>query len=143
MKQAELEKEIGRGKDILSRIVGETSDFLAGFDSLGPAEMRAFEERRRQLLEELVAFLSALRQKLKGREKGLPPEMAQMLDEFKIFQEVFVQIIMEKNAAIIARAGQSLDRLRAELNAVGLGRQAMRGYNRKSDHSWKSMEKTA
>lgn len=143
MRPAELEKEIGRGKEILSVIVRETSDFLARFDLLGPADFRAFEERRRQLLEELVAFQSGFSRLVKDRGRGLPPAMTQMLDEFRIFQEVFVQIIMEKNAAIVAQAGRSLDRVRAELNAVGRGRKAMRGYNRKGGRSCNSMGKTA
>ncbi len=130
MKGTELERDIVRGKELFTEIVRVTSDFLARFEAAGPAEIRAFEERRQELLEELLAFQSGMRQRLAGGEKELSLAMAKQLDEFKIFREVFIQIIMEKNAAIISLASQSSARLRQELDAICRGRRAMRGYHR-------------
>jgi hypothetical protein len=142
MNCADLEKEIDRGKGIFTEIVRVTSDFLGGFTKLEATEIKEFEQRRQALLETLLEFRSGLGKKLSVGENTLPLEMARQLDEFRIFQEVFVQIIMEKNAAIVSRANQSLERMRAELEMVGRGKQAMRGYNRNRSNSWKCLEKT-
>ncbi len=140
MNSAELAREISRGKGLLAEIVRVTSDFLERFGILAPAEVHAFEARRQLLLEEFLVFQSRLKQKLAGMGKDLPLTMAGQLEEFRIFQEVFVQIVMEKNAAIISEANRSLERVRSELDAVGRGRQALRGYNRQKGQPWKTLE---
>ncbi len=143
MKGDELERELARGKGIFSAIIRETLDFLERFDSLGPVEIRAFEQRRGRLLDDLLAFQAELSDRIGEVKKAPTPAMANRLEEFRIFREVFVQIIMEKNAAIISQAAERRERLRVELAGIGRAKQAMRGYNRKSGRSWNGMEKTA
>ncbi len=143
MNSAELEKEIIHGKGLLTEIVRVTSDFLERFGLLAPAEIRAFEAGRQRLLEELIVFQTQLRQKLAGMGKDLPLAMVGQLEEFRIFQEVFVQIIMEKNAAIITEANRSLERARSRLVTAGRGRQALAAYNRRKSQPWKTLENMA
>ena len=69
--------------------------------------------------------------------------MTKQLEDFRIFQEVFVQIIMEKNAAIISQATRSREKLRTELAIIGLGKRAMRGYNQRKSPSPNYLDKTA
>ena len=143
MDSAGLEKEINRGKGLLTEIVRATTDFLERLETLAPAEIRAFEKNRQRLLKELMLFQSQFNLGVAGKERELPLAMARQLEEFRIFREVFVQIIMEKNAAIISRATNSLDKVRFQLDAVARGRQAVRGYNRKRGQTWNCLEKTA
>jgi hypothetical protein len=143
MNSDELEKEISRGKGLFSETVRVISDFLERFECLKPAEINEFERKRQSLLEALAGFHAELKQKLPAGEKGLPLAMAKQLEEFRIFQEVFVQIILEKNAAIISQATRSRERLRAELAVVGRGKQALRGYNRRKNPSANYLDETA
>lgn len=143
MNSDELAKEICRGKELFSETVRVISDFIERFDNLDPAGIRAFEGKRQALLQTLLTFHAELKQKLPVKEMGLPLAMTQQLDEFRIFQEVFVQIIMEKDATIIARANRSLDTLQGELAAIGRGKQALRGYTRKrGNNSLNYLDKT-
>ena len=139
----ELEQEIRRGKELFSETVRVISDFLERFECLKPAEINAFERKRQSLLEALASFHAELKQKLQAGEKALPLAMTKQLEEFRIFQEVFVQIILEKNAAIISQATRSRERLRAELAVVGRGKQALRGYNRRRIPSLNCLDETA
>jgi len=143
MNTDELEKEIGRGKELFSETVRVISDFIERFANLEPAEIIVFERKRQALLEALVGFHADFKQKLPVEEKNLPLAMIKQVEEFRIFQEVFVQIIMEKNAAIISLATQSRERLRAILAVVGRGKQALRGYNRRKGQSANYLDKTA
>jgi len=143
MKTDELEKEIRRGKELFSETIRAISDFLERFEFLQPLEINEFERKRQSLLEALVAFHAELEQKLPVGGKDLPLAMAKQLEEFRIFQEVFVQIILEKNAAIISQATRSRERLRAELAVVGRGKQALRGYNRRKNQSANYLDETA
>jgi hypothetical protein len=138
----ELAKEIRRGKELFGETVRVISDFLERFDCAVPDEIDAFERKRQALLETLVAFHAELKQKLPAREKDLPLAMTKQLEEFRIFQEVFVQIIAEKDAAIIARASQSLAALQGELTAIGRGKRAMRGYTRRRGVSPNYLDRT-
>jgi hypothetical protein len=61
--------------------------------------------------------------------------MAKQLEEFRIYREVFVQIVMDKNAAIISQATRSRERLRAKLGVIGRGKQALQGYNQQKQTS--------
>ncbi len=142
MNSSELEKEISRGKWLFAEIVRVSSDFLDRFEDLDPAGIREFERKRQSLLETLVGFHAELKQKLPVGEKDLTLVMAEQLEEFRIFKEVFVQIIMEKNAAIISQATRSRERLRAELAVVCRGKQALRGYNRRKGLSLNYLNKT-
>ncbi|MGD0843792.1 MAG: hypothetical protein ABSA06_05405 [Geobacteraceae bacterium] len=142
MNSDELAKEISRGKKLFSETVRVTSDFLARFADLDPVEIRDFERKRQTLLETLLTFHAELKQRLPVEEKGLPLAMEKQLEEFRIFQEVFVQIIMGKNAAIISQATWSRERLRAELVVIGRGKQALRGYNRRKGPSPNYLDKT-
>jgi hypothetical protein len=130
MTAIELEKEIRRGKEIFGEIVRVTCDFIERFNSLDPDEIRAFEKKRRTLLENVLSFDNDLKKNLSLKGQDLSIAMARQLDEFRIFQEVFLGIIMEKNAAIISLATKSYERLRSELDNVGRGKQAIRGYNK-------------
>jgi hypothetical protein len=143
MNSAELEKEISRGKGLLAEIVRVSSDFLERFTDLDPAAIREFERKRQSLLETLLGFYAELRQKLPLEEKDLPLEMTKQLEEFRIFREVFVHIIMEKNAGIISQATRSRERLRAELAVIGRGKRALRGYNQKKCTPQNYLDKTA
>jgi hypothetical protein len=130
MTGAELEKEIRRGKEIFGEIVRVTCDFIERFDSLDPDEIRAFEKRRRALLEDVLRFDHDLKKNVSRGNNDLSIAMSRQLEEFRIFQEVFLRIIMEKNAAIVALATKSYERLKLELDNVGRGKQAIRGYNK-------------
>lgn len=143
MKSAELAKEISRGKGLFAEIVRVSSDYLERFADLDAAAIREFERRRQTLLETLLNFYAELKQKLPLDEKDLPLEMTKQLEEFRIYREVFVHIIMEKNAGIIAQATRSRERLRAELAVIGRGKQAMRGYNQKKCTSLNFQNKIA
>jgi hypothetical protein len=127
---AELELEIRNGKDIFSEIVRVTCDFLERFDSLNPDEIRAFEKKRRALLEDVLRFDQNLKENLSRGNNAHSIAMARQLEEFRIFQEVFLRIIMEKNAAIVSLATQSYEKLKIELENLGRGKQAIRGYNK-------------
>jgi len=142
MTSAELEKEISRGKGLFTEIVRVSSDYLEKFADLDLAQIRAFERKRKSLLETLLDFHADLMQKLQVEGKELPLVMTKQLEEFRIFQEVFVQIIMEKNTAIIAQATRSRERLRAGLAIIGLGKRAMRGYNQRKSPSPNYLDKT-
>ena len=139
----ELAKQISRGKELFSETIRVISDFLERFESLGPPEIKAFESKRQLLLEAIVAFHAELKRKLPDEAKGLPLAVSKQLEEFNIFREVFVQIIMEKDAAIISLATQSRERLRHELAVVGQGKRALRGYNRRRGQSSNCLDKTA
>ena len=143
MTSAELEKEISRGKGLLAEIVRVSSDYLERFADLDLAQIRAFERKRQSLLEALLGFHAELKQKLPHEEKELPLEMTKQLEEFRIFQEVLVQIILEKNAAIISQATRSRERLRAGLAIIGLGNRALRGYNQRKSLSSNYLDRTA
>jgi hypothetical protein len=143
MKSAELENEISHGKGLFTEIVRVTADFLERFADLDPAAIRDFERKRQSLLDKLLIFHAELKKKLSLDEKDLPLEMAKQLEEFRIFREVFVQIIMEKNAAIISKATRSREKLRAELAVIGRGKHAIRGYNQKKCASLTYLDKTA
>jgi hypothetical protein len=143
MNSYDLEKEISRGKGLFAEIVRVSSDFLERFADLDPPAIREFERKRQTLLETLVVFHAKFKQKFLIEEKGLPLAMTTQLEEFMIFKEVFVQIIMEKNAAIISQATRSRERLRTELAVVGRGKQALRGYNRRKGPALKYLNKTA
>lgn len=143
MKTDELEKEIRRGKELFSETIRVISDLLERFEFLKPVEIKEFERKRQSLLEALVGFHSEFEQKLPAGENGLHMAMAKQLEEFRIFQEVFVQIILEKNAAIISQATRARERLRAELTVVGRGKQALRGYNRKKNRPANYLDETA
>lgn len=139
----ELAKEICCGKELFSETVRVTSDFLERFANLEPVEINEFENRRQALLERLLTFHAALKQKLPVEGKGLPQAMTKQLEEFRIFQEVFVQIIMEKDSAIITQAARALETLRGELAVVGRGKQALHGYNRRKSQSPNYLDKNA
>ena len=127
---SELEREISYGKGLFTKIVRLTSDFLTKLESLGPAEICAFEQKRQRLLEDLLAFQSKLGHKLGKEDNANPLAIAKLLEEFRIFQEVFLNIIREKNSDIISQATKSRERLRGELDDVGRGKKAIRGYNK-------------
>jgi hypothetical protein len=139
----ELEKEIRRGKQLFSETVRVISDFFERFELMKPVEINEFERKRQSLLEALAVFHAEFKQKLPAGEMGLPLAMARQLEEFRIFKEVFVQIILEKNAAIISQATRSRERLRVELAVVGRGKQALRGYNRRKNPSLNCLDETA
>lgn len=139
----ELEKEIRRGKELFSETVRVISDFLERFELLKPAEINDFERKRQSLLEALVGFHAELKKKLAAEHKDLSLAMTKQLEEFRVFQEVFVQIILEKDAAIISRATESRERLRRVLAVVGRGKQALRGYNRRKSPSANYLDETA
>ena len=143
MNSDELAKEMSRGKELFSETLRVTSDFLERFELLGPSEVNAFERKRQELLQALVHFHGELKQKLSVGEKDLPPAMTKQLEEFGILKEVFVQIILEKNAAIIKQATRSRERLRREIAVVGQGKQALRGYSRRKSPSPNCLDKTA
>jgi hypothetical protein len=138
-----LEKEIGRGKELFTEIALVTADFLERFGCLELFEISEFESKRQALLDALVGFHSELKQKLSIEENDLPMAMTKQLEAFRIFQEVFIQIIMEKDAAIISQANRSCERLRVELAVVGRGKQALRGYNRRKSLSPNCLDESA
>jgi len=139
----ELTKEISSGKELFSETVRVIADFLERFECLELVEINEFERKRQLLLEEVVAFHAELKRKLPAGENGLPPAMTKQLEEFRIFQEVFVRIIVEKDAAIISRAARSREILRHELAVVGQGKRALRGYNRRKGASQNYLDETA
>jgi hypothetical protein len=130
MTSAELEKEICHGKEIFGEIVRLTCDFLERFDSLDPDEIRKFEKKRRALLEDVLKFDHNLKENISCGNNDLSIAMARQLEEFRIFQEVFLRIIIEKNAAIVSLATRSYEKLKLELDNVGRGKHAIRGYNK-------------
>jgi len=131
MKSAELEKKIRHGKDLFSEMVRVTSDFLTRFDELALAEIHDFERKRQKLNETLIKFCAELRGHFPEEEKNLPLSITEQLEEFRIFQEVFLGIIMEKDAEIISRATVSLERLKKDMAVISKGKKALHGYNRK------------
>jgi hypothetical protein len=139
----DLEKEILRGKELFSETVRVISDFLERFASLEAAEILEFERKRQSLLEALIGFHAEFEQKLSNEKNDLPLAMEKQLEEFRIFQEVFVQIILEKDTAIISQATRSRERLRSELAVVGRGKQALRGYNRRKGPSPNYLDESA
>jgi hypothetical protein len=139
----ELEKEIGRGKELFSETVRVISDFLERFEFLKPADIYEFERKRQSLLEALVGFHAEFKQKFLVEGDDFPLAITKQLEEFRIFQEVFVQIIMAKNAEIVTQATRSRERLRAGLAVVGRGKQALRGYNRRKGSSANYLDETA
>lgn len=143
MNSVELEKEISRGKVLFTEILRSTSDFLERMPGLGSVEINVFEDQRQRLLTELIDFDASLKKNLSRGNGGLSPEMTRQLEEFRVFQEVFIQIIMDKNRAIVSLAGQELERIRAEFDAVGRGKQAISGYGKIRDLSDESVAKTA
>jgi hypothetical protein len=143
MKSAELEKEIRNGKDLFGEMVRVTSDFLTRFDELALAEIHEFERKRQKLLETLIKFCADLRGHFPEEEKNLPLVMTKQLEEFRIFQEVFVGIIMEKDAEIISRATVSLGRMKKEMAVITQGKKALHGYNRKRCIASHSLNETA
>jgi hypothetical protein len=137
-----LEKKVIRGKELFSEIIRLLSDFLDRFDDLSPADIDAFERKRRALLEVLIRFHSDFRRQFSDKERDLPLEMTKKLEEFRIYQEVFVQIIMEKGVEIVARATALNDRLRGEMAILKSGKKALRGYDGKRGVSSCSLNKT-
>ena len=142
MEYIALENKILRGKELFSEIIRLLSDFLDRFDDMSPADIDAFERKRRALLEVLIRFHSDFRRQFSDKERDLPLEMTKKLEEFRIYQEVFVQIIMEKGVEIVARATALNDRLRGELAILTSGKKALRGYDGKRDDSSSSLNKT-
>lgn len=142
MEYIALENKILRGKELFSEIIRLLSDFLDRFDDMSPADIDAFERKRRALLEVLIRFHSDFRRQFSDKERDLPLEMTKKLEEFRIYQEVFVQIIMEKGVEIVARATALNDRLRGELAILTSGKKALRGYDGKRGVSSCSLNKT-
>jgi hypothetical protein len=138
----ELEKKILRGKELFGEIIRLVSDFLDRFDDMSPADIQAFELKRRELLEVIIRFQSDFRSQLSDEQSELPLEMTKKLEELRIFQEVFVQIITEKGAEIVARATALKDRLRGDMAILTSGKKALRGYGGKRGDSTCSLNKT-
>jgi hypothetical protein len=139
----DLEKKTLRGKELFSELVRVTSDFLDIFDDLAPAEIHAFELKRRELLEELICFHSEFRREFCGNDRELSPEMKKKLEEFRIYQEVFIQIMMKKGAEIVSRATSLKDRLSGEMAVLSSGKNALRGYDGKRGAESHSLDKAA
>jgi hypothetical protein len=138
-----LARDIERGKTLLTSIVRLTSDFLSRFDNLCPAEIQEFEQRRRFLLDELLQFDKEMKQQLFPKKMDLPMPMLRQIEDFRIFQEVFLQIIMKNNAAIIAKAKESQNRIRLEMDEVTRGKQAIKGYNEISHAPFQGVDQAA
>jgi hypothetical protein len=139
----ELEKKTLRGKEFFSELIRVTTDFLDRLDQLTPAEIHAFESKRRELLEELTSFNSDFRREFSDNDGELSPEMKKKLEEYRIYQEVFIQIIMEKDAEIVSRATSLKDRLRREIAVLSSGKNALRGYDGKRGAGSHSLDKAA
>jgi hypothetical protein len=139
----DLEKMTQRGKELFSELIRVASDFLERVDALTPAEIDAFELKRRELLEELISFHSDFRSRFCDNERELSPEMKKKLEEFRIFQEVFIQIIMRKGAEIVSRATFLKDRLSGEMAIITSGKNALRGYDGKRGAESHSLNKAA
>jgi hypothetical protein len=118
-----------------------TTDFLDRLD-LSPEAVQAFEGKRRELLAELTGFHSDFRRQL-DLERDLPLEMTRKLEEFRIFQEVFVQIMLEKGEEIISRATVLKERLRSEMAVIASGKAALHGYDGKRGVLPHSLNKAA
>jgi hypothetical protein len=138
----ELEKKILYGKELFSEIIRLTSDFLERLDDLTPKEIHAFERKRRELLEDLVRFHSDFRRQLHDEERELTLEMTKKLEEFRIYQEVFVQIIMKKGEEIVTRATTLKDLLKMEMAVIRSGKTALHGYDGRRGVSSSSLNKT-
>jgi hypothetical protein len=139
----DLEKKTLRGKELFSELVRVVSDFLDRLDQLAPAEIHAFELKRRELLDELTTFHSDFRREFHGNDRELSLEMKKKLEEFRIYQEVFIQIIMEKDAEIVSRATSLKDRLSGEIAVLSSGKNALRGYDGKRGAASHSLDKAA
>ena len=143
MDYIELEKKILRGKELFSEIIRLTTDFLDRFDDLSPAEIHSFEQTRRELLDVLTGFYSDFRSQLPDEKREIPMEMTKKLEEFRIFQEVFVQIIIGKGAEIVSRATNLKDLLKRDMAVINSGKNALRGYDGRRGLSPSSLNKTA
>jgi hypothetical protein len=139
----DLEEKTLRGKELFSELVRLASDFLDRLDLLPPAEIHAFELRRRELLEELISFHADFRREFSDNDLELSPEMKKKLEEFRIYQEVFIQIIMKKGAEIVSRASSLKDSLSAEMAVLSCGKNALRGYDGKRGAESHSLDKAA
>jgi len=139
----ELEKKILRGKELFSEIIRLTTDFLDRLDDLSPAEIHSFEQKRRELLDVLIRFYSDFRSQLPDEKREIPMEMAKKLEEFRIFQEVFVQIIIGKGTEIVSRATNLKDLLKRDMAVINSGKNALRGYDGRRGLSPSSLNKTA
>jgi len=139
----ELEKKILRGKELFSEIIRLTTDFLDRFDDLSPAEIHSFEQTRRELLDVLIRFYSDFRSQLPDEKREIPLDMTKKLEELRIFQEVFVQIIMGKGAEIVSRATNLKDLLKRDMAVINSGKNALRGYDGRRGLSPSSLNKTA
>jgi hypothetical protein len=138
----ELEKKILRGKELFSEIIRLTTDFLDRFDDLSPAEIHSFEQTRRELLDVLIRFYSDFRSQLPDEKREIPLDMTKKLEELRIFQEVFVQIIMGKGAEIVSRATNLKDLLKRDMAVINSGKNALRGYDGRRGLSPSSLNKT-
>ena len=143
MDYIELEKKILRGKELFSEIIRLTTDFLDRLDDLSPAEIHSFEQKRRELLDVLIRFYSDFRSQLPDEKREIPMEMAKKLEEFRIFQEVFVQIIIGKGTEIVSRATNLKDLLKRDMAVINSGKNALRGYDGRRGLSPSSLNKTA
>ena len=143
MDYIELEKKILRGKELFSEIIRLTTDFLDRFDDLSPAEIHSFEQTRRELLDVLIRFYSDFRSQLPDEKREIPLDMTKKLEELRIFQEVFVQIIMGKGAEIVSRATNLKDLLKRDMAVINSGKNALRGYDGRRGLSPSSLNKTA
>jgi hypothetical protein len=139
----DLEKKILRGKEMFSEIIRLISDFLEKFDDMSPAEIQTFERKRQQLLNNLLNFHAEFRKQFPNEEGDLPLETAKKLEEFRIFQEVFVQIVMDKGEQLITRATDLKERLRREMSVITSGKNALRGYDGKRGFLSGSLNNTA
>ena len=143
MEYIDLEKKTLRGKELFSELVRVVSDFLERLDELAPADIHAFESKRRELLDELKSFYSDFRGEFFDNDRGLSPEMKKKLEEFRIYQEVFIQTIMKKGAEIVSRATSLKDRLSGEMAVLSSGKNALRGYDGKRGAESHSLDKAA
>lgn len=131
MKYTELEMKISQGKELFSEVIRLTMDFLDRLEDITPSEVHSFEEKRRKLLEEIISFHAEFSRQFPDGDRDQSLVMRQQLDEFRIFQEVFVQIMMEKGEEIISRANGLKDRLKMEMAVISSGKNALRGYDGK------------
>ncbi len=143
MEYIDLEKKTLRGKELFSEMVRVASDFLDRLDELAPAEIHAFELKRRELLDELISFHADFRRQFFDNDRELSPEMKKKLEEYRIYQEVFIQIMMRKGAEIVSRATSLKDRLSAEIAVLSSGKNALRGYDGKRGTESHSLDKAA
>jgi hypothetical protein len=128
MRRDLLAECLDEGRQLYCAMVQETIRCREGFPAMDDAGFQGFDSRRQALLAEIQAFQLRLRALLDSSDQVAAAGGREALEEFAIFQDMFIQMMLENDAEIMAQAFSRMVGIRSELVLMERGRRALPGY---------------